>query len=85
MKHMPHIHTVPHKHDFDCTDITTEMKYDITMRHYDYAQWCKSRALGAYFIDNKYNTNGITVGFELERDYEHFLVFCDDYWIFMHD
>jgi len=42
-------------------------------------------ALGAYFIDNKYNTNGITVGFELERDYEHFLVFCDDYWIFMHD
>ena len=81
----PYIHIAHHDVDFDPQGATEAHRRDVLMRHYDYLKWAKTHTTGPYFVDNQYNAEGITVGFANEYDYERFLVFCDEYWIFLHD
>jgi hypothetical protein len=84
MRHYSLLHTVPHQiSDFDA--MTEHDRRSITQRHYEYWHWCKHTAMGAYFLDHTFDPEGINVSFDLEQDYERFLIYTNDNWIHLHD
>jgi len=79
-----HSYTVPY--EFDPNDINETARREIIQRHYDFTKWCEEHADSPFHIDKTYNSNGITVSFESEEEFQEFIDFTANYyWIFLHN
>lgn len=79
-----HRHTV--RYDFDTSNITESDQREVIKQHYDLLKWCETNTTSPYVLDGQYNSNGITVSFESEQDYQDFLGFVATHQrIFLHN
>ena len=79
-----HRHIV--KYEFDTSNITESNHREVMKRHYDFLNWCEFNTDSLYLLDRQYNSNGITVSFKSEQDYQTFLDYVATYYcIFLHN